>query len=61
MVGDARGVQGILQGVGPVVEKAAQFGELRREVVFLPDVLQETGMVRHEAMDLCRRQAVAFH
>ncbi|TDR33638.1 hypothetical protein DES43_12038 [Aquamicrobium defluvii] len=62
MVGEAHGVQGILQGFGPVVEKAAQFGELRREIVFLPDVkLKQAGMIRHMIMDFSRGEPVAAH
>ncbi len=38
MVGDAHGVQRALQRLGPVVQKAAQFGKFRGEVVILPDI-----------------------
>jgi len=62
MVGDAHGVQRALQRLGPVVEKAAQFGKLRGEVVILPDIdLQQARVIWKTIVDFGCGQAVAFH
>lgn len=62
MVGDAHGVQRALQRLGPVVEKAAQLGKLRGEVVILPDIdLQQARVIWKTIVDFGCGQAVAFH
>jgi hypothetical protein len=62
VVRDAHGVERAVERSRPVVEEAAQSGELRRQIVVLPDVeLKQAGVVRKMIVNLRRRQAVALH
>lgn len=59
MVSNANRGQRALEFSLPVLEKALQFGELRRKIVFLPDIeLKKAGMIRKMIVDLGRGQAV---
>lgn len=62
MVGDAHGVQRAVQLAFPIVEKAFQLREVRRKIVFLPDIeLEQARVVRKMVVDFGRGQALAFH
>src|SRR3954469_24543480 len=46
----------------PKIEELVENGEIRAEIVLLPDVgLQQEGMIRKPVQDVRRRQSVAFN
>jgi len=56
---DPDGVQFPLDIAAPVFEKAAQLGEIRSDIEFLPDeALQQVGMIRQVIDDLRGRQPI---
>ena len=59
-VGDADFGQGAFEIVGPEIQKLDEPGELRSEIVVLPDEgLQNVAEVRHAVHDFRRRQTPA--
>jgi hypothetical protein len=60
LVRDRHGVQRAVQFALPEIEEAEQLGELRRQIVLLPDKgLQQIRMIRIPIEDMGRGQAIA--
>ena len=60
-MGDGDGMKQAVQLPRPEIEKLLQLGEMRVQVVLLPDVgLQDSGMIGHSVQDVGGRQTEPF-